>query len=240
MSQYQIFVRSIFILLIWAVLSVVSGCDNPTPAPTQTQNSSDTPVKDSELQPPTPPIREDFESEPKLSLFPRVAGTRPQEQEEGYPYWSSFIEHVARTSGPIMDNTPESKRCWALRGIGSIDSVGFFAPLAVKPATRYQVTARIKTDLADGASAGIGVIEFSKFLWVGEQFTEAQLQQYALRNVEGVRLTGKRDWTPVSFELTTGDQTGMIHLILFREGAKDRNPVLFDDIAVVPAPGQKP
>lgn len=225
---------AILVLLIGAGLLIFTGCDE-SPAPLPAEKTVASEHQAGELQPPAPPIREDFEGRPIMSLFPRVAGARPAEDEEGYPYWRSFIEHVARTSGPTVDDTPGSSRCWALRGIGDIESTGFFSPLAVEPSSRYQITARIKTDLTEGATAGIGVIEFRKFLWIDKQFTEAQLRQYALGNSEGVRLTGSNDWTPVSFELTTGDQTRMIHLVLFRDGAKDRNPVLFDDIAVVPA-----
>jgi len=239
MSRYHFRMRNILMLGLWACLLVAAGCDSSTPGSTQTEDSTGTSaqvVTESEPQPPTPPIYEDFEGAPRMSLFPRVAGFRPGDKEEGYPYWRSFIEHVARTSGIVVDGTTDSTKCWALRGIGDLDSVGFFSPLAVEPSTRYRVSARIKTDLTEGATAGIGVIEFRQFLWINTQFTELQMKEYTLRSSEGVRLSGKSDWQPVSFELTTTDQTRMIHLVLFREGAKDRKPVLFDDIAVTPEP----
>jgi len=189
-----------------------------------------------EPTPPQPPISENFEGQPQLSLFPRIGDVRPEESTEEFRFWTSFIDHLNRTSGIAADNRPDSKRCWSLRSIGDLESVAFFAPLAVEPSTRYRISAQLKTNLPEGAAAGLGIIEFREFLWIGEQFTAAQMQQYGLRTTQGARLTGKNDWTEAAFDFETGPETRMVHLLLFRDGAKDREPVFFDDIAIVPLP----
>jgi len=190
--------------------------------------------------PPTPPIGENFESVPQLSFFPRLGDFRPEQDEEGYPYWNSFIEHIVKTSGLISDPDGGSRRCWSLRGVGNLESIGFFTPLAVEPGQRYRVSARMRTQFTNTATAGIGVLEFREFLWIGEQFSAALMQEYALGASEGTRLTGIHPWQKVSFDFTTSPETRMIHLVLFREGPMDRNPALFDDIAIVPVPAGTP
>jgi len=229
-----------FLVLIIIALGI-TGCDRSTPTEPVSEKPVVTEVVNKETEPnsvkqvpPTPPLSETFEIEPQLSLFPRAGDVRPEETEERFPYWKTFIEHIVKTSGPASVEREGSKTSWSIRGIKTIDSVGFFAPLAVQPETSYQVTFQIKTDLAEGASAGIGILEFSEFLWVGNQFTEVQLNEFVTGTQEGVRLTGTRDWKEESFTFTSGPQTNMIHLILFREGEHDRNPVLFDDISITP------
>jgi hypothetical protein len=219
----------------------LTGCEQSTPTEPTIEKTSQTAVEQKnaiaetdERIPPAPPLTETFEGEPQLSLFPRAGDVRPEETEERFPYWKTFIEHIVKTSGPANIKREMGSRSWALRGIKTIDSVGFFSPLAVQPATSYQVTFQIKTELAEGASAGIGVLEFYEFLWIGNQFTEAQLNEFVTRSQEGVRLTGTRDWEKQSFTFTTDPQTNMIHLIFFREGEHDRKPVLFDDISITP------
>jgi hypothetical protein len=229
------------VLILAITISGLTGCDRSTPTQPETKQSapktidqSDAAVDTTKSTPPAPPINETFEAAPQLSLFPRAGDVRPEETEERFPYWKTFIEHIVKTSGPANIVRDESKTSWALRGIKTIDSVGYFSPLAVQPATSYQVTFQIKTELAEGASAGIGVLEFSEFLWIGNQFTEAQLNEFVTGSQEGVRLTGTRDWEEQSFTFTTDPQTNMIHLIFFREGEHDRKPVLFDDISITP------
>jgi hypothetical protein len=242
------------LLLLSLSCSLLTACDRDAPTtetPSQESAAIDAPPALSrqdygrtntaldEPQPPTPPISENFEGQPQLSLFPRIGDVRPEESTEELRFWNSFIDHLNRTSGIAADNRPESKRCWSLRSIGDLESVAFFAPVAVKPSTRYRVSAQLKTDLPEGASAGLGIIEFREFLWIGDQFTSAQMQEYQVRTSEGVRLTGRNDWTEASFDIETAPEAHMIHLLLFREGAKGREPVFFDDIAIAPLPSSK-
>ena len=237
-SQHILSLATVLLLLLFSLS--LFGCENKTPTEPATEKApqaveqKDAGTKMDDRTPPTPPLTETFEAEPQLSMFPRAGDFRPEETEERFPYWKTFIEHVVKTSGPATVERESSKRSWALRGIKTIDSVGFFSPLAVQPNTSYRVSLAIKSELAEGASAGVGVIEFSEFLWIGNQFTEAQVTEYGTGSQEGVRLTGTRDWHEQSFTFTTGQQTGMIHLIFFREGEHDRNPVLFDDISITP------
>jgi hypothetical protein len=220
---------------------ILSSCDSAPqtkpatdPATIEQTEKKAPSVETTAKKPPTPPVIETFETEPQLSLFPRAGSTRPDETDERFPYWKTFIEHVVKTSGPVNIDLETSNRSWSLRGINSIDSVGFFSPLAVQPDTPYRMSLQIKTDLTEGASAGIGILEFSKFLWIGAQFTDEEIQQYLTGSQEGVRLTGTHDWVKQSVDFTTGPETKMIHLILFREGEHDRNPVFFDDISITP------
>ncbi len=188
-------------------------------------------------QPPTPPVFEDFQGEPQLSLFPRVGDFRPADDSDRLPYWQTFIEHVIKVTG-VVEEPASGNRAWTFRSINTIDSLGFFSPLAVEPLTAYQVSFRLTADLAEGASAGIGILEFNEFIWIPAQYTEEIYNQHFRGSQEGRRLTGKVDGEH-RFSFTTGPETKMIHLVLFREGAHDRNNLMFDDIGIDKVKGER-
>ena len=192
---------------------------------------------DAEATPPGIPVSESFDREPQLSLFARVAAYRPADNDsEGLGFWTTYIDHIQRTSGMRPKSGRDESNGWIIHGIKGVSSVSFFAPLAVKPATRYHVTFDFKGNLPQEASAGVGVLEFKKFLWVGEQFTEELSKEYQSGSFAGITLKNKNEWKQHSFDFTTSPQAGMIHLILHRDGVMDREkPVFFDNIAVTAA-----
>lgn len=238
-------------LILVSLLIMASGCQEEPPAPPATPVSSaaetasaqplategsDKPAPPSQEQGlPQPPIFEDFQGQPQLSLFPRVGDFRPADGSEQLPFWNTFIEHLIKVTG-VAENSTTGNRAWAFRGINTIDSVGYFSPLAVSPQTSYQVSFRITTDLADGASAGIGILEFDEFLWVGEQYSEELFNKHIRNTLEGRRLSGTNDNLHQSFSFTTGPETRMIHLVLYREGSNDRNNVMFDELGIAKTP----
>jgi len=179
---------------------------------------------------PKPPVFEDFQGAPQLSLFPRVGDFRPEGNSDRLPYWNTFIEHLVKVTGVAEEQTTGS-RGWVFRSIKSIDSVGFFSPLGVDPETEYEVSFTLIAELPEGASAGIGILEFNEFLWIGGQYTEETFKQHFRGSSEGKRLTGTTQGKQ-TFTFTTGPETHMIHVVLFREGAHDRNSLMFDDIKV--------
>jgi len=184
--------------------------------------------------PPTPPFTEDFEGEPKMSLFPRVGDYRPTENER-LPYWSTFIEHLTKVSG-IIQHKDNDNRAWSFRSINTIDSVGYFAPLAVDASTTYRVTFKILCELPEDARAGIGVLQYDQFLWQAEQYSEELHQQHYRGIHQGASHTSSPDWVDLDFNFTTGPDTAMVHLVLFREGEHARSPILFDDISIKASP----
>lgn len=235
--------RQLAIAMLAVSLLVTGGCDKPAqedgsiqPAATQASPLADSgpplPAEKAPPEPPSPPIREDFEGEPQLSLFPRVGDFRPDDEEKDrIGYWLTFIDHLKKTSGLVQSST-DGNHAWGFRSINTIDSVGYFSPLAVLPGTTYRVDFRIQADLPEGASAGIGLMEFRQFLWEGDQLTEKMFSDNALRVTEGIRLTGQHGWERQSFTFTTSPETHMIHLVLFRDGLDSKQGVLFDDISV--------
>ena len=228
--------RTALLLCIIVGLLSTGGCqDEPTttPAP-EPAKSAETPQAQPKV-PPEPPIQEDFEGAPQLSLFPRVGDYQPELTDERHPYWMTFIDHLLKLSG-LAVSEEEGNKAWSFRSVNSIDSLGFFSPLKVSPETTYEVSFRLKATLPDGASAGLGILEFDEFLWVGEQYPESLYRQRYRGMHQGVRLTGDIDWAVQSFSFTTGPQTSMIHLVLFREGAHDRTTLMFDDIQIRPLP----
>lgn len=190
-----------------------------------------------EQQRPSPPVFEDFQGEPQLSLFPRVGDFRPADDSDRLPYWQTFIEHLIKVTG-VAEEAASGSRGWAFRSINTIDSVGFFSPLAVEPQTAYKVSFKLKADLSEGASAGIGILEFNEFLWVPAQYTEEMYVQHFRGSHEGQRLTGETN-DEYTFTFTTGPETKMIHVVLFREGEHDRNNLLFDDIGIEKVKGER-
>ncbi|MDT8441994.1 MAG: hypothetical protein RQ723_10080 [Desulfuromonadales bacterium] len=227
--------------IMFAVLMVAlaAGCQDQPPAQETAQQTEAPPAAVAESvpaeqpdpgPPPSPPLFEDFQGEPQLSLFPRAGDFRPADDSENLAYWATFIDHLSRVSG-LVEKSETGDRAWRFRSINTIDSVAWFSPVAVEPATGYQISFTLQADLPEGASAGIGILEFDRFLWIGEQFTEEMFEQHFRGSREGARLTGKIEGEQ-SFRFTSGPETGMIHLILFREGTHDRDGVIFDDIRI--------
>lgn len=195
---------------------------------TSAEQKLETPAEDK--QPPTPPIMEDFQDAPKLSLFPRVGDFQPSPESERHPYWRTFIDHLAKVTG-VAEDQSDGNRAWVFRSINSIDSLGYFSPISVEPNKIYQVSFKLFAELPKGATAGIGILEFDEFLWIGEQYTEETFKKHFRGAKEGRRLTGKPTGMQ-NFDFTTGPDTHMIHLVLFREGPHDRNSLMFDDISI--------
>lgn len=188
---------------------------------------------DSEPRPPAPPILENFQATPQLSLFPRLGDFRPEEDEERLPFWNTYREHLLKTSGVVLTDSVTGNRAFSFRGIKGIDSTGFFAPLAVEPGKNYLLKLKLKAELEDAENTGVGVLEFHDFLWIAEQYTESLHQTYFLGAQELLRINGTKGWQNFEFNFTTGAQTGMIHLIFFREGQTiSREPVILDDISL--------
>jgi hypothetical protein len=221
------------VLILTAALLMTACSGEETPVAAGPQGTPAPALPDKEPLPPTPPLKENFDGEPEISLFPRVGDFSPEaEDKEAMGYWLTFIDHLLRTSGPVRK---EEGRAFAIRGIRTIDSVGFFAPLAVEPNTEYRVAYRVWSKLPAGAATGVGYLEYDQFLWVGEQFPRSLSQQHFRGAREGLRLTGKQEGARQEFTLRSGPETRMIHLVFFIEGETDRDPVLIDDIEITPA-----
>ena len=246
--------RSFIFITLALILLIASGCQEEAQKPaetaaesTQQENDKVTSSQESPVQqesaaedqdqsnqppqdPPTPPIFEDFQGEPQLSLFPRAGDFRPEDDSDRLPYWNTFIEHLIKVTGVVEEKTT-GRRGWTFRSINTIDSVGFFSPLGVEPNTEYQVSFKLTAELIEGATAGMGVLEFNKFLWIPNQYTEELFKQHYRGSHEGIRLTGEASESQ-TFTFKTGPETKMIHLVLFREGTHDRNSLMFDDIEI--------
>lgn len=243
--------RLLIFVTFCLTLFIASGCQEDTPqtveiSPKPTENiksvakgltATEEPVQTveqeqevPEQEPPKPPLFEDFQGPPQLSLFPRVGDFRPAEESDRLPYWNTFIEHLVKVTG-VAEEQASGSRGWVFRSINSIDSVGYFSPLGVEPQTEYKVSFNLTAELIEGASAGVGIIEFNQFLWIPGQYTEETFKQHFRGSIEGKRLTDiiKGEQT---FTFTTGPETRMIHIVLFREGAHDRNSLMFDNIRI--------
>lgn len=222
------------LLLLTLCLPLLAGCESRKEEPAPPPQAEVRPEPAEPPPPPAPPIIETFDGEPQLSLFPRAGAFRPEDDDsEGLSYWKTFLDHLLKTSGIAAGAGRDGSRAWSVRSIKGLDSVAFFSPLAVEPETAYRVSFFLKGELPEKGEAGIGVLEFDEFLWIGDQFTETMAREHQSGSHEGIRLTGTReDWQEHAFTFTTSAQTGMIHLILFREGEAMRKPVLFDDIRI--------
>lgn len=184
--------------------------------------------------PPRPPILETFQGSPQLSLFPRLGDFRPEAAEDRLPFWQTYREHLLKTSGVVKTDPVSGNQAFSFRGIKGIDSIGHFTPLAVEPKQTYRVGLKLKAELPEGASTGVGLIEYRQFLWVGEQYPESLHQQFFVGNQELLRISHTDDWQDFQLSFTTGPETRMIHLVFFREGpSSDRQPVLVDNISVL-------
>ena len=228
---------AVVIIVLISLSLVLSACDRnsndqKSPAPQPTSEQSPAEQAEDERVPPAPPLRETFDDEPALSLFPRVGDYQPDTEDERYPFWRTFIDHFIKVSG-LLQNPETKNKAWSFRGINTIDSVAWFSPVAVEPESAYRISYKVKAELPEGAKTGIGVLEFNKFLWIGEQYTEKTTQEHLVGSIIGVEITNDIDWEEKSFDLRTGPQTRMIHLVFYREGEHSRKPVLIDDVEIV-------
>ncbi len=184
-------------------------------------------------KPPTPPLLETFQGSPQLSLFPRLGDYRPEDGEERLLFWRSYRDHLLRISGVVKENAILGNKVFSFRGIKSIDSVGHFAPLAVKPSTSYRLRLKLNATLPEKASTGVGILQFNKFLWLGEQYPESLQKEIFVGSNELLRIRKTNGWQEFDLQFTSGPETRMVHLVLFREGpASDRVPVMVDNISV--------
>lgn len=181
-------------------------------------------------QPPRPPLREDFQGEPQISLFPRVDDFKPPSGSEHLAAWRASIEQLIKVTG-VVENRADGSRGWVFRGISTTDKLGFYSPIAVKPGRIYQVTFKLTADLPAGTTAGVRILEFDEFLWIAEQYTEETYSKHFRGTHEGRRLTGRGHGIQ-TFVFTTGPETRMVHLVLYREGPHDDNSLMFDDIEI--------
>ena len=193
---------------------------------------SESPKQPSEKKrkPPEPPIFEDFQGAPQLTLFPRVSDFRPDDGDERLADWKVLIEDLIKVTG-VAEDQVTGVRSWVFSSIDSSNSIGYFSPLAVEPLTTYQVSFKLSAELADKASAGISILEFDEFLWIPGQYTKEIFRQHYRGVHEGKLLTGTTTGEH-TFNFTTGPKTGMIHLVLMREGTPDSSSVMFDDIEI--------
>lgn len=201
---------------------VAEKAAEPLPAAVETETT--------DKQPPRPPLRESFQEEPKLSFFPRVGDFQPPRDSQRHPDWRNAINQLVKVTG-VAENAADGSRGWVFRSINSIDSLGYFSPVAVEPGRIYQVTFKLIADLPAGASAGMSILEFDEFLWIGEQYTEETYKKHFRGVHEGRRLTGKGHGMQ-AFAFSTGPETRMVHLVMFREGTHDSNSLMFDDIEI--------
>ncbi|TYO97128.1 hypothetical protein EDC39_11158 [Geothermobacter ehrlichii] len=203
-------------------------------SPPRTESATEA-EQPSRPKPPAPPLFEDFEGQPRISLFPRAGQVRPDEKDELFPFWLTYLDHLRRITGVLQLETDQgSNRVFAFRGLKNVDSVGYFSPMAVEPDTSYRVSVRIRTDLPPQSWAGIGIQEFDRFLWIPDQFDSKLKKEHLLASHVGFSLNGRNGWGRRQFTFTTGPKTRMIHLILFIDGQTDRKPVLFDDLTIEP------
>lgn len=228
-------------LVLLGSLVFVSGCqkqeESPkTEAPPSTaagQPSVTEEAKKGEAAAPAPPIKEDFEGEPKLSLFPRVGDFRPEDNDkEGLSYWMTYIDHLSRISGVLVNKDAIKGRAFGFRGIKAVDSVGFFSPLAVEPDRVYRFSYRLWSKLSPGGTTGVGILEYNEFLFIPEQFPKTLSEKHFQRSQLGIKLTDDHDGKVQEFSFRTGPKTRMIHLVFFREGTPDREPIVIDDIEI--------
>ena len=239
-AQTQIFLAGL------AVLACLAGCrEEPPQTATHSRQEANRPVVTSKAsaptqatgqaeaadkQPPRPPLRENFQAEPKLSFFPRVGAFQPPRDSGRHPDWRTGINQLVKVTG-VAENAADGSRGWVFRSINAIDSLGYFAPIAVEPDRIYQVTFKLIADLPAGASAGMSILEFDEFLWIAEQYTEETYNRHFQGVHEGRRLTGKGHGMQ-AFVFATGPETRMVHLVMFREGTHDGNSLMFDDIEI--------
>lgn len=234
------FLLTLSSLLLVVLCACSKGDEAPvSPAPA---TSSPLPVTSPEAPPPGPPVRETFDGEPQLSLFPRTGAYRPEEDDrDGSSYWTAFIDHIVRTSGMRAGSGRNGSKGWEIRGFKGLESVAFFAPLGVKPATTYRISFDFKGELPKDGSAGLGALEFDQFLWIGDQFTKSLCEQHQTARYPGVSLKGNNPWKSHTFTVTTSAKAAMLHLILFRDGPMDREkPVFFDNIIIEEVPATAP
>jgi len=233
---------------VGVLLCLLSGCDQPEappqpPAETAVsapsaateapQTSTPAAVDDQAAAnpaPPAPPVDETFEAQPQLTLLPRVGSYRPEEgQAEQLGFWRTFMEHLTRTSGVAASDPDPPNKAFAMRGVSGTESSGFFSPLAVKADQRYRLSFKSRGELSADEQAGVGLLEFDRFLWLPGQYPESLTLEHQVNRQQLLSLQSSKSWQHHELEFTTGPKTGMIHLVFYRDGKVNREPLWLDD-----------
>ncbi|MGW8311880.1 MAG: hypothetical protein ACWGOL_01465 [Desulfuromonadales bacterium] len=195
------------------------------------------PLPPTDRTPPGPPLLENFQAAPQLRLFPWVGDFRPAIVDQQQTHWQTLIKQLVKGTS-IAEDQATGSRAWVFSGIEGNMSSGYFAPLRVEPQTSYQVSFKLTADLQKDSTAGIRIIEFDEFLWIGEQYTEEQYRSRYQGSHKGKRLTGKVNGQQ-SIIFTTGADTHMIHLVLFQAETHAGDRIMFDDIQVIATDGRR-
>lgn len=204
----------------------------PAPAASTTKHQDRTKTAGTPT-PPAPPVSESFEGKPQLTLFPRVGAYRPEpDQTKQLGFWNTFITHLTRTSGVVLSDKGGSNHVFSLRGVGGINSSGYFSPLAVEPGRSYRLSFRDRGELSADEQAGVGLLEFDQFLWIPGQYTESISKQHLVGRQQLLKLQSSDTWQQQHAIFTCGPKTRMIHLIFYRDGKVNRKPLQLDDIRI--------
>jgi spermidine synthase len=183
-------------------------------------------------------MRETFDGpRPLLPLFPRLGSHKPGDAEkEDLAVWAANMDYFADMSGIVSGSGVDGSAGFLIAKVAGPGSSAYFAPLAVKPSAEYVVEFAMKSETIPQGEAGVGVVEYDAFKPTGMQPSLADNERHLVGMQDKVRITGPRNWERHSFAFRTSPKTRMIHLILYRGGIYDRNPVVFDDIRIREVP----
>ena len=221
--------QPLLLALATIILALASGCTEQEMPP------SPSPVAQKTPEPPSPPLFESFDSEPRLSLFPRVARFRPEsDHPEEFAVWSQLIDHLSRLGGARPGTGTAGSTGFSVRALQELESVGFFSPLEVEPSTKYTLEFDIRGVLPEGGKAGAGILEFEQFRWIPAQYTETEMKEGFLRDLQLAEFAGAETWRHYKLSFETSPLTGMIHIVFYREGTTNRDSLYFDNISITP------
>jgi len=166
-------------------------------------------------------------------ILPYLGGYRPDEEDRaGLLAWSANMDYFTTISGIVQWIGREGSAALSVRSIEDVVSAGYFIPMAVRPSTTYRVEFQMKSLLSLGGEAGAGMLEYDALLPSGEEFTLLANRNHRIGSNVYLRIRGERDWEKHTYTFKTSPRARMVHLLFFREGLHNREPVIFDDIVI--------
>ena len=181
-------------------------------------------------------VHEDFEASPQLPLIPRVAGIDfgvDGSDQDRVAMRAAYELLFTRVSGVAPGMGLGGSAGLVLRWVPMSSLVGYAIPQVVKPSARYRVGwSMLNGALQPGEAVSVVVEQFDTVEATGMQFMMSYVNTHSVHRETMAQIDAAQPWTRHGFEFSTTPNTHMVHIVFFRSGAPNPEPVRFDDFTV--------
>jgi arylsulfatase A-like enzyme len=164
-------------------------------------------------------LAEDFEKEPKITLYPWVGKVHPEpEHQVEIKTWNSYRDLLSGVGGP-MAGAGKDGGGLVVPTLPGRHLSGFLAPLAIEPSSQYHSRSWLKTTGGgEEISGGITLLELDSTITAVEQLTSTFFDRHLVASRELLKDQSDSAWHNYTADFTTTSTTKMILILFFAEG----------------------